>query len=41
MGNDRHARLHEIRFDTLAGVLGIDLSKFKPRKGGTEGSDLR
>ena len=33
MGDDRHARPHEIPFDTLAGVLGIDLSKFKPRQG--------
>jgi hypothetical protein len=33
---DRHARVRAMPFDALARALGIDTSKFKARKGGTE-----
>lgn len=36
MSEDRYRNLRELPFDVVAGALGIDLSKFKPRKGGTE-----
>jgi DNA primase len=33
---DRHQHLRELPFPVLAAALGLDMSKFKPRKGGTE-----
>lgn len=36
MSEDRYRNLRELPFDVVAGALGIDLSKFKSRKGGTE-----
>lgn len=36
MSEDRYRALRELPFDVVAGALGIDLTQFKPRKGGTE-----
>jgi DNA primase len=33
---DRYRDLRNLPFDVLAGALGIDLGKFRQRKGGTE-----
>lgn len=38
MSEDRYRGLRELPFDVVAGVLGLDLSKFKVRKSGTEHS---
>jgi hypothetical protein len=33
---DRHRAIRELPFDIVADALGIDISKFRQRKGGTE-----
>jgi hypothetical protein len=38
MSEDKHATLRNLAFDVVAGALGIDLSTFKSRKGGSEGA---
>ena len=38
MSQDEHGACRELPFDLVAGALGIDLSKFKNRKGGNEWS---
>ena len=35
--DDRYRSLRELPFDVVAGALGVDLGKFRRRKGGTNG----